>query len=262
MREGLLGGRPRGSRQSTPATRPPRRETATGGRRIRHPDPSRRAVPPDDGPRGSWRVPMNAFIVDLEDRPGSIAAVAEALAIKGISITSLAGIASRGAGSTAILTNDEAGTRKALADGRFSVREVEVVPHTIEDRPGSFAEVARKLADAGINLDAVLPTGMSRRQGLDRLRHQGRGQGPRGPRRHGGGRPLSQARAAARSLALPVATRRSCPGCPWRVRAAGRAPDGTTAGQASRPASRRSRRPRTRRAARPTARDRRRGRTR
>jgi hypothetical protein len=104
---------------------------------------------------------MNAFIVDLEDRPGSIAAVAEALAMKGISITSLAGIASRGAGAAAIITNDEAGTRKALADGRFTVREVEVVPHTIEDRPGSFAEVARKLADAGINLEAVLPTGMS-----------------------------------------------------------------------------------------------------
>ena len=104
---------------------------------------------------------MNAFIVDLEDRPGSIAAVAEALAMKGISITSLAGIASRGAGSAAILTNDEAGTRRALADAMFKVREVEVVPHAVEDRPGAFAEVARKLADAGVNLEAVLPTGMS-----------------------------------------------------------------------------------------------------
>jgi hypothetical protein len=104
---------------------------------------------------------MNAFIVDLEDRPGSIAAVAEALAMKGISITSLAGIASRGAGSAAILTNDEAGTRRALADGKFTVREIEVVPHAVEDRPGAFAEVARKLADAGVNLEAVLPTGMS-----------------------------------------------------------------------------------------------------
>ena len=104
---------------------------------------------------------MNAFIVDLEDRPGSIAAVAEALAMKGINITSMAGIASRGAGSAAILTNDEAGTRKALADGRFTVREIEVVPHAIEDRAGAFAEVARKLADAGVNLEAVLPTGMS-----------------------------------------------------------------------------------------------------
>ena len=104
---------------------------------------------------------MNAFIVDLEDRPGSIATVAEALAMKGISITSLAGIASRGAGSAAILTNDEAGTRRALADGKFTVREIEVVPHAVEDRAGAFAEVARKLADAGVNLEAVLPTGMS-----------------------------------------------------------------------------------------------------
>ena len=43
----------------------------------------------------------------------------------------------------------------------MTVREVEVVPHAIEDRPGVFAEVARRLADAGVNLEAVLPTGMS-----------------------------------------------------------------------------------------------------
>jgi hypothetical protein len=104
---------------------------------------------------------MNAFIVDLEDRPGSVAAVAEALATKGINITSLAGVTSRGAGSAVFLTNDEAGTRKALADGRFKVREIEVVPHSIEDRAGAFAEVARRLANAGVNLEAVLPTGMS-----------------------------------------------------------------------------------------------------
>jgi len=104
---------------------------------------------------------MNAFIVDLEDRPGSVAAVAEALAMKGINITSLAGVVSRGAGSAVFLTNDEAGTRRALADGRFNVREIEVVPHSIEDRAGAFAEVARRLANAGVNLEAVLPTGVS-----------------------------------------------------------------------------------------------------
>jgi hypothetical protein len=104
---------------------------------------------------------MNAFIVDLEDRPGSVAAVAEALATKGINITALAGVTNRGAGSAVFLTNDEAGTRKALAEGRFSVREIEVVPHSIEDRAGAFAEVARRLANAGVNLEAVLPTGIS-----------------------------------------------------------------------------------------------------
>jgi hypothetical protein len=99
--------------------------------------------------------------VDLEDRPGSVAAVAEALATKGINITSLAGATSRGTGSAVFLTNDEAVTRKALAEGRFNVREIEVVPHSIEDRAGAFAEVARRLADAGVNLAAVLPTGVS-----------------------------------------------------------------------------------------------------
>ena len=104
---------------------------------------------------------MNAFIVDLEDRPGSIAAVAEALAMKGISITSLAGIASRRRGQCR--DPDERRGRAPAGPSptrKFTVREVEVVPHAVEDRPGAFAEVARKLADAGVNLEAVLPTGM------------------------------------------------------------------------------------------------------
>jgi hypothetical protein len=103
---------------------------------------------------------MNAFIVDLEDRPGSVAAVAEAIALKGISITSLAGVTGRGAGGAVVLTNDEAGTRRALAEAGFTTREVEVVPHAIEDRPVACGG-RPTLADAGVNLEAVLPTGMS-----------------------------------------------------------------------------------------------------
>ena len=30
----------------------------------------------------------------------------------------------------------------------------------VANRPGGFAEIARKLAEAGINIEAVLPTGM------------------------------------------------------------------------------------------------------
>ncbi|SRR6266540_6305348 len=104
---------------------------------------------------------MNAFIIELENRPGTIADVAEAIAAKGINITSLAGVTCGGSGSVALLTNDEEGTRRALGTANVSYREIEVVPASLEDRPGSFAETARRLADAGVNIEATLPTGTS-----------------------------------------------------------------------------------------------------
>jgi hypothetical protein len=104
---------------------------------------------------------VNAFIVDLEDKPGELARVTEAIAAKGIDLTGAAGATTAGHGVVVLLSNDEAGTRSALAAGGFSTREVEVVPAAIENKPGGLAVVARKLADAGVNVAAAFATGMS-----------------------------------------------------------------------------------------------------
>ena len=103
---------------------------------------------------------MNAFIVDLSNQPGELAKITEAIAHKGINITSFSGVTCGGSGAIALLTNDEAGTRRALGDAGYRAREIEVVTASLEHRPGTLAEVARKLADAGINIEAALPTGM------------------------------------------------------------------------------------------------------
>src|SRR5258706_3300131 len=104
---------------------------------------------------------MNTFIVDLKHRPGELAEVTEAIAQKGIDITTFAGLTCGDSGNVAFITNDEAGTRRALGDAGFHSRELELVTVALPNRPGSLAEVARKLANAGISVEAALPTGMS-----------------------------------------------------------------------------------------------------
>ena len=104
---------------------------------------------------------MNAFIVQLADRPGELARITEAIAQKGINIAGFAGTTAGGSGAVVLITNDEAGTRSALASTGRIVRETELVTVGLENRPGSLAEIAKKLADAGINVEAALPTGMS-----------------------------------------------------------------------------------------------------
>ena len=104
---------------------------------------------------------MNVFIVDLKHRPGELAKVTEAIAQKGIDITSFSGVTCGDSGSLALVTNDEIGTRKALLDAGYRARELELVSASIGQQPGSLAAVARKLADAGVNIEAAMPTGMS-----------------------------------------------------------------------------------------------------
>jgi len=112
-------------------------------------------------PNAFGREPMNAFLVDLTNKPGELARLTDAIAQKGINITSFAGATAGGSGAVVIVTNDEAGTRRALADTGFMARELELVTASLEHVPGSLAAATKKLADAGINIEAALPTGMA-----------------------------------------------------------------------------------------------------
>lgn len=106
---------------------------------------------------------MNAFLVELKNHPGALAQVTEAIAQKGIDIVGFSGATSGSSGMVALITNDESATRRVLADGGFTAREVELVTAALAQRPGTLAAAARRLADAGVNIEAALATGMSDR---------------------------------------------------------------------------------------------------
>jgi hypothetical protein len=104
---------------------------------------------------------MNVFIVDLKHQPGELAKATEAIAHKGINITAFSGVTCGDSGKIALMTDDEAGTRRALSDAGYRPQEIEVVWTAIANTPGSLAATARKLANAGINVEVALPTSMS-----------------------------------------------------------------------------------------------------
>src|SRR5438105_4583427 len=99
---------------------------------------------------------MKDLTVQLEDRPGTLAELAEALGRAGINIEGIAGFAVAGVGGIVhLLVEDGAAARAALEGAGVGVeREVDVVVVDIADRPGELGKVARRLADAGVNLTA------------------------------------------------------------------------------------------------------------
>jgi hypothetical protein len=92
----------------------------------------------------------------LENRPGTLADMGEALGRAGINLEGICGVATADASAVHILPADAAGARQALEASGFEVSEErEVLVVEIEDRPGALGALARKVAEAGVNMDRV-----------------------------------------------------------------------------------------------------------
>lgn len=94
--------------------------------------------------------------VVLEDRPGTLAALGEALGKAGINIEGACGFPSEGKGVAHVLVEDAAAARRALQQVGLQVQaERDVIVMDIPDRPGALGQIARKVANAGVNVDVV-----------------------------------------------------------------------------------------------------------
>lgn len=92
--------------------------------------------------------------VILEDRPGTLAKLGETLGKAGINIDGCCGFPSEGKGVIHVLVGDAGKSTKVLKDAELEVRdEREVLVLDIEDKPGAFGELCRRIADAGVNVD-------------------------------------------------------------------------------------------------------------
>src|SRR4029079_10093465 len=112
---------------------------------------------------------MPAFLVELENKTGELARVTEAIAAKGIDINGVSGSTCGSSGSVALMTDNDAETRTALHSAGVTFREMEATQAPIATAPGSLAKACRRLADAGVNIEALMPTRMEGEQGSVRL---------------------------------------------------------------------------------------------
>ena len=96
------------------------------------------------------------LVIDIENTPGALAKVAAAISDAGVNIAAATCI---GAGEQAelhILVPHAGAARHSLAISHVAVtREREVVVVDVEDRPGVLADLTRKIARAGVDLDLV-----------------------------------------------------------------------------------------------------------
>lgn len=94
--------------------------------------------------------------VILENRPGTLADLGEALGGAGINLDALCGFPCEGRGVIHILVEDGDGARSALEAAGLQVEsERDVLLFEEENRPGELGKTMRKMADAGVNVDLL-----------------------------------------------------------------------------------------------------------
>ena len=92
----------------------------------------------------------------MENRPGALTDLGEALGKAGINIDGMCGFPCEGKGIFHILVDDASGVRRALeAIGLKVTTERDVFLLEGEDRPGMLGEVTRKIANVGVNIDLI-----------------------------------------------------------------------------------------------------------
>jgi hypothetical protein len=102
---------------------------------------------------------MKDLTVVLEDRPGALADLGDATGGAGINIEGMCAVTGGGKGEIHVLVDDADKTREALEFGGMEVSdERDVLVLEVEDRPGTMAGVARKLGDAGVNVELAYTT--------------------------------------------------------------------------------------------------------
>jgi hypothetical protein len=94
----------------------------------------------------------NQFVVQLENHPGALAVLAEALAARGVDLRAIGGGSMGDSGHVIMTTADDDGARAVLQDGGYTFIEGESILAEVDDRPGGMATIARALADANVNI--------------------------------------------------------------------------------------------------------------
>lgn len=104
---------------------------------------------------------MKDFAIPLTHRPGELANVTNALSLQGVNIKSVAAVTIGNQAVLRLIPDDAAAARDALHAAKIRFDEREVVTVTLENQAGELTGVAAKLAEAGLNLEAIYVTGVA-----------------------------------------------------------------------------------------------------
>jgi hypothetical protein len=98
------------------------------------------------------------FTITIDNQPGAVAAIAQALGDAKVNILSLLGTAQGTAGSVQFIVDDARRAKKALDAARIAYQETPAEACDLPNKPGALAQCLAKLAAKGVNLNSIHAT--------------------------------------------------------------------------------------------------------
>ena len=89
----------------------------------------------------------------VENRPGTLGRVAEALGAKKVNIRAFTAAVMSGRGFVRVVVDRPAAARKVFAEHGWQTTADDVIEVSIADRPGALGKVADRLGAAGVNVE-------------------------------------------------------------------------------------------------------------
>jgi hypothetical protein len=104
------------------------------------------------------QLKVKQLTVSLENRPGTLASVANALGSAKVNILAFLTGTAGAEGYVQLVVDDVNKAKDALENGRFSYAEQEVIHVEVSNKPGALGELAAKLAAKNINITSGYAT--------------------------------------------------------------------------------------------------------
>jgi hypothetical protein len=98
---------------------------------------------------------MTEFTVRIANRPGQLAELVQRLAEAGLGIEALTTYVSGGESVVRLMVDDEDAARRVLSETDVPFEEQKVLATVIPNDLGALATMTRRLADVGVNIEAM-----------------------------------------------------------------------------------------------------------
>lgn len=93
--------------------------------------------------------------IRVDDRPGILGEVASALGEKKVNLRAVNAWVEGTQGVLRLVVDKAAAAKKVLSAHGYTVEETEILELSLADKPGELGKAARKLGEAGINIQYV-----------------------------------------------------------------------------------------------------------
>ena len=97
----------------------------------------------------------NEFVIELENKPGQLASLCDAIGNSDISFKAIATDRLGGQTFVRVLVDKDEKMKGLLDEGNYMYTENTVVVKTLNDKPNALTAAARTLGAGGVNIEAI-----------------------------------------------------------------------------------------------------------